>query len=223
MAILPVSGLTSYNISSLNFDDTNAKTAKDANRQVTLKDIPYSYPISFKGAEKDMEQILTDSIWAKNIFEQNGISAEIDEKDGLLTISSYRKPYTDELTIIGLRRLLKNVKEIKGEADFLGYVSICAPNLKCVKGMMDCTMARNMEFPALTESGDICCYEAENMNFPALTKAGNIDCFRANNIKFPALIEAGNINCKYANLIEIPKSLIAGNVDSRCKPSIVVS
>ena len=90
MIILPVSSLASHNIMSLNFNNTN--TVHDTNKQVTLNDIPYSYPITFGARKKSMRNIQKDSRWAKNIFEQNGISAKIDEKDGLLTISNFREP-----------------------------------------------------------------------------------------------------------------------------------
>lgn len=230
MTILPVSGLINYSVKPLTFKGVNNSVAPQSDKHVTTKDIPYSYPISFKGKEVDMKQRLEDSNWAKSVFEKYGMKAKIDKKDGLLTISEFKnKPdYTSsyENLDIDVEKLLKNVKKINGDADLSEYKNICLPNLKTVGGILKCRKAEGIKFPELKTANKIDCLYAKEIKFDALTTANEIDCahaeeieflklktvkgsvgcYVAERIKFPVLKTAGYIDCLYANGIDIPKA-----------------
>ena len=217
MIILPVSSLNSFN--NIKYVSKSVNMAAPSDKQVSLKDITYSYPINFKGNNKeDMEQILKDSKWAKDIFKKYNMKAEIDPKDGLLILNELKDPHDNQDKIfqnsdIDVNRLFKNIKAIESKADFSFYENITLKNLKQVGGKLICDDANNINFPALTKANDIDCNYSVHINFPVLTKAKNIDCSYSESIDFPVLATANKIVCQFAESIDFSALTTANKID----------
>ena len=209
MKILPISNLTCNRTKALILVGNNTNTQHPSDKLFLTKDIPYSYPIVFKGKNED-------SIWARGIFEKYGIRAKIDGRDGLLTINEFREPNKNESFSdlgIDVNRLMKNVKIIKGNADFSGYEHLRLPNLKQVNKTICCKDSKNIDFPVLGKANSIYCTNAESIKFPKLAECYELRCTKTADTNFPALERADSIVYKFTKeKIEFPKLTEVENI-----------
>lgn len=162
------------------------KSYIDINQFKLRPDIDFAVRLgeSFKEKYTPLINEIKESKTEEEIFEKLGIEAQRD-KNGLLTLSHFGLPEEmedDEITYeylgINLNKLLKNVKEIKGDADFTRTRINSLPNLRKIGGNADFRDSRINDLSKLKEIGKIAIFlHAKIKNMSGLKTIGDFAGF----------------------------------------------